>query len=67
MKFSCFRRGGKFTSRTTSGTNHLNKPKRFSIFLKKGYENYGYKVTEVPVGAIKERVNFILENLKNEH
>lgn len=36
-------------------------------FLKKGYENYGYKVTEVPVGAIKERVNFILENLKNEH
>jgi len=34
-------------------------------FLKKAYENYGYNVCEVPVGSIKERVNFILEKLKN--
>ena len=33
-------------------------------FLKNGYEKYGYKVTEVPVGPIHERVHFILENLK---
>src|SRR5690606_6864020 len=33
-------------------------------FLKIGYEKYGYKVIEVPVGTIKDRVNFILENLK---
>lgn len=34
-------------------------------FLKKGYENYGYKTYEVPVGSIKERAEFILGKLKN--
>ncbi|AFL81872.1 putative ATPase [Aequorivita sublithincola DSM 14238] len=32
-------------------------------FLKNGYENYGYKVIEVPVGSIKERVDFILKKI----
>lgn len=34
-------------------------------FLKNGYENYGYKTHEVPVGSIKERAKFILEKVKN--
>jgi predicted ATPase len=34
-------------------------------FLKNGYKNYGYKINEVPVGSIKERVDFILKKLKN--
>ncbi|MBK5213753.1 MAG: ATP-binding protein [Flavobacteriaceae bacterium] len=32
-------------------------------FLKNGYENYGYKAHEVPVGTIEERVDFILKNI----
>lgn len=32
-------------------------------FLKNGYGNYGYKIYEVPVGSIKERVAYILNNL----
>lgn len=32
-------------------------------FLKTGYENYGYKICEVPVGTINERANFILKNI----
>ena len=34
-------------------------------FLKNGYENYGYKIHEVPVGTIKDRVENILNHLKN--
>lgn len=33
-------------------------------FLKNGYKNYGYKINEVPVGAIEERVEIILNKLK---
>ena len=33
-------------------------------FLKKGYESYGYKIREVPVGTIKERVQFITNTIK---
>ncbi len=33
-------------------------------FLKSGYENYGYLIHEVPVGAVKQRVEFILDTLK---
>lgn len=33
-------------------------------FLKNGYENYGYLIHEVPVGSIKQRVEFILETIK---
>ncbi len=36
-------------------------------FLKSGYKKYGYKVIEVPVGSIGDRVDFILDNLKNKH
>ncbi|MCG2417877.1 ATP-binding protein [Aequorivita sp. F47161] len=32
-------------------------------FLKNGYENYGYKTQEVPVGTLEERANFILANI----
>lgn len=35
-------------------------------FLKKGYEDYGYHVHEVPVGTIKDRVQYILDSLKND-
>lgn len=34
-------------------------------FLKSGYENFGYKIHEVPVGTIKDRVEYILNYLKN--
>ena len=34
-------------------------------FLKNGYQNYGYKIHEVPVGTIKDRVENILNHLKN--
>ncbi len=34
-------------------------------FLKNGYENYGYKIHEVPVGTIKERVQFIITTIKS--
>lgn len=34
-------------------------------FLKNGYENYGYKTYEVPVGRIDERAEFIIEKVKN--
>ncbi len=33
-------------------------------FLKRGYENYGYKTFEVPVGSIKDRVEFIIAKVK---
>ena len=33
-------------------------------FLKSGYENYGYLIHEVPVGAVKQRVEHILETIK---
>jgi predicted ATPase len=32
-------------------------------FLKKEYENYGYKTREVPVGSIEERAKFIISNI----
>ncbi|SRX76279.1 AAA family ATPase [Aequorivita antarctica] len=32
-------------------------------FLKNGYQNYGYKIHEVPVGTIKERVQFIITTI----
>lgn len=34
-------------------------------FLKNGYENYGYKTYEVPVGTIKKRAEYILTQVKN--
>ncbi|CAM3490007.1 AAA family ATPase [Aequorivita lipolytica] len=34
-------------------------------FLKKGYENYGYKIHDVPAGSIKDRVVFIINKLEN--
>jgi len=34
-------------------------------YLKASYEKYGYTVFEVPVGSIKERVQFILNNIKD--
>ena len=34
-------------------------------FLKSGYENYGYLIHEVPVGAVKQRVEYILKTIKN--
>jgi predicted ATPase len=33
-------------------------------FLKNGYENYGYKIYEVPVGTIKERAQSIISTIK---
>lgn len=33
-------------------------------FLKRGYQNYGYLIHEVPVGPVKNRVQHILEILK---
>lgn len=33
-------------------------------FLKDGYLKYGYNIYEVPVGAIKERADYILKKLK---
>ena len=36
-------------------------------FLKNGYENYGYYVHEVPVGSIKDRVQYILDSLKDTY
>lgn len=33
-------------------------------FLKSGYENYGYLIHEVPMGAVKNRVQHILETIK---
>lgn len=35
-------------------------------FLKKAYENYGYKTCEVPVGSIKERADFIIAKVKGK-
>ncbi len=34
-------------------------------FLKNGYEKYGYKIHEVPVGSIKERVQFIITTINS--
>lgn len=34
-------------------------------FLKNGYSTYGYKINEVPVGAIEERAKFILKKIEN--
>lgn len=34
-------------------------------FLKKGYEDYGYRTFKVPVGTVKERAEYILNKLKN--
>ncbi|MGO3182126.1 MAG: AAA family ATPase [Aequorivita sp.] len=34
-------------------------------FLKNGYENYGYKTCEVPVGSIEERAEFIIAKVKD--
>lgn len=34
-------------------------------FLKKSYENYGYKTFEVPVGSIKYRAEFIIGKIKD--
>ncbi len=36
-------------------------------YLKKGYEEYGYHVHEVPVGTIKDRVQYILDKLKTDY
>lgn len=35
------------------------------IFLKKTYENYGYKIWEVPFGSIQERAEFIIAKVKD--
>lgn len=34
-------------------------------FLKTAYENYGYQLINVPFGTVSERVDFILQTLKN--
>ena len=34
-------------------------------FLKNGYKKYGYTVNEVPVGSVAERVQYILNQLKD--
>ncbi|MCG2459977.1 ATP-binding protein [Flavobacteriaceae bacterium F89] len=36
-------------------------------FLKRTYEKYGYKILEVPIGTITERVTFIVNHLKNNN
>lgn len=43
----------------------FEQAEKIFYFLKKGYENYGYKIHEVPVGPIKNRVEYILNQLKN--
>lgn len=45
----------------------FEQAERIFHFLKKGYEAYGYEVQEVPVGTIKERVQYILDSLKTSY
>ena len=40
------------------------QPEKIFHFLKSGYENYGYLIHEVPVGPLKQRVDYILETIK---
>ncbi|MAP81395.1 MAG: ATPase [Aequorivita sp.] len=42
----------------------FNQAEKIFDFLKQGYVNYGYNVTEVPIGTIKERADFILEKIR---
>ncbi|SRX55721.1 AAA family ATPase [Aequorivita sp. CIP111184] len=42
----------------------FEQAEKIFYFLKIGYENYDYKIHEVPVGSIKERVDYILNKLK---
>jgi len=34
-------------------------------FLLRGYQKYGYNITEVPIGTIAERIHFILAHLNH--
>lgn len=43
----------------------FEQAKELFDFLKRGYEKYGYKTFEVPVGSIKERVEFIITKVKD--
>ncbi|MAZ72584.1 MAG: ATPase [Flavobacteriaceae bacterium] len=38
--------------------------KALYLYLKKGYKNFGYTLTEVPIGSVKTRKNFIIETLQ---
>ncbi|CAA0227980.1 AAA family ATPase [Tenacibaculum maritimum] len=38
---------------------------KIDIFLRKAYQEIGYKIIEVPFGSIQERTNYILDSLKN--
>ena len=38
--------------------NHLTE-----TYLRETYQKYGYELIEVPKGSLKERINFILENV----
>lgn len=42
----------------------FEEAKKIFNYLKNSYKKYGYTVYEVPVGSIKERAQFILNNLK---
>lgn len=42
----------------------FDQAEKIFLYLKNSYQNYGYKVQEVPVGSIKERVEYILGSLK---
>src|SRR5690606_31093200 len=42
----------------------FEQAERIYEFLKRGYENYGYHVHEVPIGTIRSRAEFILDTLK---
>jgi len=42
----------------------FEQAKTLYSFLKKGYTNYGYTITEVPIGTAEKRTNFILKQLK---
>lgn len=42
----------------------FEQAERIYEFLKRGYENYGYHVHEVPIGTIRDRAEFILDTLK---
>lgn len=43
----------------------FEEAKKIFRFLKTGYEKYGYTIHEVPVGALKDRADFIFRTLNN--
>ena len=43
---------------------NFEEAKKIHEALLKGYENYGYDVQLVPIGTVKERIAFILDNLE---